>query len=190
MTLRVPLLVWDGPIKGYAVNFLNTQFWRIAYEYENVDEALQDAYLIFHRIRQRYRGVVKSEPHFMALFQTALSNHVINLSRKLMHRRNLLYESSLLDTEGGSSLPEMEVLDEKSFRDIIEGTKDEEVRAVLSFFVDAPEHLLCRMSTAWEASGKMKMHGDGFLREALDVTKGVSERTRNYLRGLEDESGT
>lgn len=188
MAKKVPLLVWEGPIKGFAVNYINVQFWRLQDEYESVDEALQEAYVIFHRIRMRYRGVVDSQAHFMALFKTALCNHVTNVARKSINSRTIRYESSLALNEDTDTLPEVVTYDEKSFEDILEGAHDAEVRAVLSLFIQSPSDLMQRMSESWGMRGKMKMHGDQFLMEALDVTPGVSKRTRNYLRGLRDGS--
>jgi len=185
---RVVLILWEGPIKGYAVNLLSSQFWRIKHEYQDLEEALQEAYLVFARVRNTYRATVTSQKHFMGLFKSALQNHITNLARKHKHRRSLVYESSLAsDEDTAVSVPEVVVTDSQSLSDIVDEAPDDQVRSVLSFFIHTKPEVLRQIGTAWEERGKMKLHGDGFLMEALDVTEGVAERTRDYLRGLKDE---
>lgn len=76
--------VWDGYVRNWTVGFIKKNLWRCD-KVTDFDDLLQDAYLIFVRIRERYPRVVEPR-HFMALFRTTMSNEMCNISRRQQQR--------------------------------------------------------------------------------------------------------
>ena len=70
---------WEGHIRGWAVNFIRKNQWRCD-RLHDFDDLLQDAYLVFLKIEERYPRVVHP-PHFMALYKRALQNQFHDLAR-------------------------------------------------------------------------------------------------------------
>jgi|SRR3990167_2456927 len=69
---------WPGAIEGYAVNCIRRFYAQLAAEHE-LEDLLQEAYIVFMRCKARYSSTVDNPRWFMALFQRALSNKLINL---------------------------------------------------------------------------------------------------------------
>ena len=68
---------YDGPIAGWAVNFIKKNFWRVGVQYE-FEDLLQISYIIFLECAGRYP--VKNARHFMALFKRCLSNRLHDIA--------------------------------------------------------------------------------------------------------------
>lgn len=76
---------WQGPIEGFAVNYMNRNLWRVEPEHD-FDDLMQDAYLYFLICCQSYPNVSEAK-HFMALFRVCLFNHMCYLSSTRSKRR-------------------------------------------------------------------------------------------------------
>ena len=63
---------WEGPVKQWAAKFIRRNQWRCDRIYE-FDDLMQEAYLIFLRITEKYPRVVEPK-NFMGLYKMALSN--------------------------------------------------------------------------------------------------------------------
>lgn len=63
---------WGGSVEKFTYNFIHRNKWRLDRIHEFEDQ-VQDALLIFMKIRDRYPRVVE-ERHFMALYKRALAN--------------------------------------------------------------------------------------------------------------------
>lgn len=79
---------WEGSIRGWSLNYLRKNKWRYDPVYE-LDDLLQDAYLVFLRVLQKYPRVVEA-PHFMALYKTSLMNELIDKANDNTARRTVL----------------------------------------------------------------------------------------------------
>jgi hypothetical protein len=66
--------VWGKEFEGYAANFYRQHKWRCDHINEMCD-LIQDAYLIFHKIKITYPRVIEPK-HFMALYKRALANNM------------------------------------------------------------------------------------------------------------------
>jgi DNA-directed RNA polymerase specialized sigma24 family protein len=64
---------WTNEVVGYAANYFRKHEWRIKPMME-VDDMMQEAYLIFLRLLDRYE--YDSPQHFMAIWKLALRNAV------------------------------------------------------------------------------------------------------------------
>ena len=72
---------FNGPIQGRAVNIIKRFYPQLCAEHE-FDDLMQEAYLIFMRCKFLYGTTVDNPRWFMVLFSRALTNKLINLSKK------------------------------------------------------------------------------------------------------------
>lgn len=82
----------DQGTRGWLFAFAKTNEWRLASSYE-LDDLVQDGYLIFLKIKHRYPHATKPA-HLMALFKTSYTNHFIDLER-MQRRRGELFSITL-----------------------------------------------------------------------------------------------
>lgn len=92
--------VWEGPIQGWAIKFIQQNKWRVDRLHE-FDDLLQDAYLTFLKIEAKYPRVIEA-PHFMALFKTAMQNELWDKARYKQHKSALISELDLDAAEYGA----------------------------------------------------------------------------------------
>jgi len=89
---------WEGEIAGYAHKQITKHLWRLTPYYEHAD-AMQEAWLVYRKLTERYPDVIEPA-HFMALFATSLSRHLINMSRKRTSRHAISIDT--VSPEGGA----------------------------------------------------------------------------------------
>lgn len=95
---------WTGPIEGRAVNVVRSFYGQFA-EHHEFDDLMQEAFLVYWRCRKAYIGKVDNPKWFMALFQTALRGHLINLlGRRPRYSLGGDEESDLLVEDNSSYL--------------------------------------------------------------------------------------
>jgi hypothetical protein len=73
---------WTREYEGYAANFYRQNSWRCD-PINEIKDLMQDAYLIFAKVRNSYPRVIEPK-HFMALYKRALAN---NMHDKAAYRR-------------------------------------------------------------------------------------------------------
>lgn len=83
--------IWEGSVKGWAIKFIHTNKWRCDKIHE-FDDLLQDAYLTFVKISEKYPRVSQPQ-HFMALFKSAVWNQMHDRAR-YMRRKRLIHEET------------------------------------------------------------------------------------------------
>jgi len=76
---------WSPEIVGWSVNFYNRNKWRFDSKDRcdpvmTVDDLMQEAYIIFERVRASYPRVIDPR-HFMALYKTSIQNDMTDRSR-------------------------------------------------------------------------------------------------------------
>lgn len=76
---------WEGPIQSWAFKFIHKNRWRCDAIHE-FDDLVQDAYLCFVKVRERYPRVV-SPQQFMSLFRTTFTNQIHDHSRYMKRKR-------------------------------------------------------------------------------------------------------
>lgn len=72
---------FNGPIQGRAVNIIKRFYPYLCAEHE-FDDLMQEAWLVFARCKHLYGTTVDNPRWFMVLFGRALTNKLINLSKK------------------------------------------------------------------------------------------------------------
>lgn len=74
-------------------NTAKQNYWRVAEWYE-FEDLIQDGFMVFHRIVNRYENV-KTPKHIMALFKTSFTNHIHDLAKKRTQQQAEQIESTL-----------------------------------------------------------------------------------------------
>jgi len=92
----------DRGVRGYLVNTSRENFWRVAGWYD-FDDMIQDGCWMWQRLVIKYPNVTPK--HRMALFKTAFTNHIHDLSKKRSRNEFVVNESDL-----GAEMHEVESL--------------------------------------------------------------------------------
>ena len=71
---------WDDILHGYTVKYARQHVWRYKGRLE-LDDIVDEAFLVFCYCRDRYKYETGS--HFMAIYKLALSQHTMDLGRKI-----------------------------------------------------------------------------------------------------------
>lgn len=82
----------DQGVRGWIFNTARENLWRVS-GHIGYDDLCQDGFMFWHRICVRYPNVTETK-HRMALFKTAFTNHIHDLSKK-RSRLELVTESDL-----------------------------------------------------------------------------------------------
>jgi hypothetical protein len=82
----------DQGVRGWIYKTAKENLWRVSGHIDFAD-LIQDGYLFWHRITIKYPNVTATK-HRMALFKTAFTNHIHDLSKK-KSRLDLVTESDL-----------------------------------------------------------------------------------------------
>ena len=129
--------IWEGVIRGWAKKFISKNRWRCD-SIHNFDDLLNDAYLTFIRVAERYPRVM-DPPHFMALYKTAMRNEMHDRARYVQRKRPVHAElsddvSDLFDDRMG------EVTNGGHFN-LLMAEAPPEVRLALTLLSEQPEAL-------------------------------------------------
>jgi hypothetical protein len=71
----------DSSLRGWIYTYARQNYWRVAHVNE-LEDLIQDGFLVYAKCRQRYAATVVNQRHFMALFKTAYTRHVHDLARQ------------------------------------------------------------------------------------------------------------
>lgn len=127
---------WKGSIEGYSKNYCIKNLWKFASIGYDLQDLTQESYVIFLKCQMRYQET-DTPQHFMALFKTAIHNHLYDLSKPYFHELQYLTRlSEELDLENYSSVEECGTFA------ILLSQAPIEVKQVLNLLFKAPEELL------------------------------------------------
>lgn len=167
---------FKGPVEGWVVNYVTANYWRVERTHERAD-LIQDAYLVFRRVADRYPGV--EARHFMALFKTSWTRHFTDLAnadtatRAETHRAEGSADTDIGET--GNAGPLLVAIRQAPA----------EVRAVLSLFLSAPEEILELALAGWKENDTRSRAGaSGRINRLLGLPEGedVLARVEDYFR--------
>src|SRR6266704_173488 len=85
---------WSPIIRNWAAKHIRDNQWR-ADSIHGFDDLMQDAYLLFVKVSERYPRVMEPR-HFMALYKTSLRNSMHDHAR-YMQRKRVLHEDTSED---------------------------------------------------------------------------------------------
>lgn len=177
--------VFDGTIKGWVVNYLRRNYWRIQRTME-YDDAVQEAHLLFLELVKRYPNV-DTPQWFMTLFKRSWVHHFADMSVSDTAARNEV-------TFGATTADEDESL--QSYIDSFPGDPDNfgmitlmimnapaEIRSVVALFLRAPTETLELACSAWKMQGKKNELGNQMLAKllGLDPNGDVIQDVRDYF---------
>mgnify|MGYP001172787994 CR=1 FL=1 len=174
---------YDGPIAGYVVNHLKTNYWKVERSMQR-EEVLQEAYIIFLYCKQRYAGTVTEPKHFMALFKTAWFRHFTDLANKDTAQRVCISEWQMRKDD--DELEQLEVMGETDNAGAmltLLRQAPREVAMVLNLFLSAPAELLDLAMTTWREAGKREAGGSRQVDTLLGLPAGTDAlgATERYL---------
>lgn len=92
--------VWEGAISKWAISYSKRNYWRVQDRYE-LQDIYQEAYLKFLVCKHQYEGKVTEPKHFMALYKTAFTRRMSDLSRIRQSELVMDVEVTLVDYNMG-----------------------------------------------------------------------------------------
>jgi DNA-directed RNA polymerase specialized sigma24 family protein len=161
--------VWDDGIEEIARVYLGRHVWRTLPEYD-MDDLLQEAYLVCHRIKSKYPEM-DSREHFERFFLRSLINMMNTLSSKKSRRKEVT-DSVLGGEDGASFLEAFFDASGAEDRDLAEA----EFRMLIA---DAPFHIRKLLEAVW-VSGEYRVV-DG-IRETNSEFRERSSKKRSWFR--------
>lgn len=136
---------FKGPIEGWVVNQLEREYWRVQSTMTRMD-VMQEAYIVFDRVRRTYEGKIKEPKHFMSLFKTSWTRHFTDLSVTDSECRTASVAESYADSAG-------ELENEGYLRTLVRQAPAE-VRLVLTMFLNAPQELVDLATSSFQRVGR------------------------------------
>ena len=175
--------VFEGPIMGYAAGSIQRHLWKVGPLFDR-DDMMQEAYLVFLRCASSY-PVLDTPQHFMSLFKTAWSRHIIDLAKKHTKTR-VIVSANMVDEDDGHEWQREPVgdLDNAGYLLTMLRQAPAEVRQVLNLFLNAPAELIDMAMSAWQETAGIAPDPNAFICRALGLPKGTKpiETVREYLR--------
>lgn len=177
---------FEGPIEGWVVNGMRAHYFRIENTHTR-EEYMQEAYLVFLRVRAKYERTVKEPKHFMALFKRAWSNELNDLANKATLARRMVAMPTMRTDDGDEvELDTVGELDNEGFLAIVVKEAPREVSAVLNLFLNAPQELIELALAGWTGNKDRRYQHGGSERLnkllGLDPNMDVMQRVEDYLR--------
>lgn len=155
-------LQFKGAPEGWVVNQLHGNYWKVE-PLGDWDDIMQEARVCFCEVYNTYPEV--EDRHLMALFKTAWSRRFIDLAHKATrHRSEISVETLPLETPGE--------LSNSGFLAVLIEQAPDEVRSVLSLFLNAPSELLELATQSWRAKGRRKAEGNSMINQCLGLPEG------------------
>lgn len=130
--------VWEGVVKNWAASFIKKQQWRCDRIHE-FDDLLQDCYLIFLKLVERYPRVIEPH-HFMALFKTSVRNSFHDKSS--YKQRKGQYHLELPADVSDSCVEQIGEATNAGYLMALLGEAPEELRLALALLVNDPSSLI------------------------------------------------
>lgn len=153
---------WHGAIEGYTVNQVTRALWRVAITHDRED-LMQEARIVFLKCQRAY-PVIDTPQHFMALYKTALTNRIADLSNK--HTR--IASVSVGDDPDISTRREQAgALDNDGCLSSLIRQAPREVSMVLALFLNAPTELLEVAEQSWMRSKHGKRDLNAMVKRLL-----------------------
>lgn len=143
---------FKGLVEGYVVNQLDGNYWRVQASMSRL-EVLQEAYLVYHRIGQRYPDV---EPrHFMSLFKTAWSRRFVDMAQKDTQLRRQVSSTPATDQrqDRADTVGELE---NDGYLAVLLRQAPAEVGLVMNLLLNAPSEIVQVALDNWQSGSRKK----------------------------------
>jgi len=175
---------FKGPIEGWTVNFCKKNQWRLqrSMEWEDI---MQEAQVVFLKCKNAYPEL-DGPSHFMALYKTAWTRHVINLSQKDTELKAVYSETHDAEHEGMESIVIGELNTDGNLATLLRQAP-KEILMVLNLFLNAPTELLEVALDGWKGNDRRCIAGGSKrickmlgLPEHMDIMKSVQDYFSPY----------
>lgn len=153
---------WSGAIEGWTRTFIKANNWRCDRIHTPAD-LLQDAYITFLKISERYPRVIDA-PHFMRLYQRTIWNQMHDQAR-YMRRKRVLHEDTTVDAPDLLAGRIGEVSN-SGYLGALLHEAPEELKLALALLAEHPEALRDTVRTARQPRENLNMK----LRRVLGLT--------------------
>lgn len=166
---------FDGTIKGWTVNYVSKNIWRVD-RIMTIDDCLQEAQLVFLRVKRSYPKVPEGA-HFMALFKTSWIRRFDDLSNEntvVRDNETLTATGAMIDMRVG------EMSNEGELRVMIRQAP-REVRMVLELMLRAPQEIADLAFAGWR---KDRQKGSERINALLGLPsqQDTLQRVEEYFR--------
>lgn len=133
---------FDGVIKGWTVNFLTKNVWRVE-RIMTIDDCLQEAQLVFLRVSRTYK--VTEAKHFMALYKTSWTRRFNDLSDE----NSAVRDNEVLSAKDAMPLDRVGDLANEGELRVMLRQAPREVRMVLELILRAPQEVVDIVFAGW-----------------------------------------
>ena len=172
---------FEGPIKGWAINFSKKHYWRVERTIPWEDLG-QEMYIVFLRLKRKYPDL-ETPQHFMALFKTAWTNQFHTFAHEDTHQRFLVPE--LVETDESWGVPEpMGDLNHDGELGVKLRQAPREITMVLNLILNAPTEMLEIVLASWNGTDKRcKAGGSRTICRALglDQNRDIMQEVHDYF---------
>jgi len=173
---------FKGPIEGWVVNQLKTQYWRVAGTMGR-DDVMQEAYLVFLRCQRKYPEIDTAK-HFMALFKTAWSRQFTDFANADTASRIITEMPRVRIDDDYVELEPVGALDNDGYLAVLLREAPREVNMVLNLFLSAPQEIIEVALGSWNGRDKRcKTGGSRKINQMLGLPPDldVLKLTEEYL---------
>lgn len=173
---------FEGPIKGWGVNFCKKNYWRVKVTMP-WEDLLQELAVAFLRVKQKYPET-ESPQHFMSLFQRSWINKFNDFSIEDTHVRKIFVDRFIHDGIDDTEPDTIGELDHDGELSIKLKQAPREVMMVLNLILNAPAELVVVAMQGWNgkdarcrAGGSKRIN----LMLGLPTDFDVMNMVRNYF---------
>lgn len=148
-----------------------------------MDDAMQEARIVFLRCARKYANEVDNAAWFMSLYKRSLSARFADLATSdTRYRSTGALMSDLYDDDAQPVEPIGELCNEGELAVMVERAPSE-VREVLALLLNAPTEILELASLAWRSRGRKSAFGNAMLNRLLgrDPAHPTLEAVREYF---------
>lgn len=152
------------------------------------DDVMQESYLTFLKVRNRYETTVDEPGHFMALYKTAWTRRFTDLANLDTARRAEVSSDCL--GEGG----ERETVDERTTGDtdndgrlaVLLRQAPQEVMQVVNLFLNCPQEILDLALQSWQGHRRRVDNSNRKVCQLLGLPadRDVLQETVDYFSGV------
>lgn len=175
---------FKGPVEGWVVNHLKTNYWRVARTMARED-VLQEAYVVFLRCRRKY-PVIDTAQHFMALYKTAWTRQFTDFANEDTASRCVTEMPRVRVDDELVEIDPVGDVESDGYLAVLLREAPREVSMVLNLFLSAPQEILDVALASWngkdrrcKAGGSKRINQMLGLPTDLDVLK----MTEDYIKG-------
>lgn len=143
-----PEPVFDGVIKGWTVNHIVKNLWRVE-RAMTIDDCIQEAQLVFLRVKRTYPKIGDGA-HFMGLYKTSWTRRFHDLSQEVTDM--CMHEEPSADLRRGDL--RMGETNNDGELCVMLRQAPREVRMVLDLFLRAPQEIVDLAFSGWRKDKK------------------------------------